>query len=159
MRPETLLELLQPAPADYRAFIASDLRRFACWCARDAGAAEAGAIPYRVVHAAEKAAAGQLPLRLLAAERRSAVDLATAAGTLGVRQRNWTSAVALAAIVTADDDQREAARGAAHYAALAAVLRDGAPAGIVMRIRLAAALRFFIPNPFTRDASMRGNVA
>jgi hypothetical protein len=97
------------------------------WCARNAGAAEAGAIPYRILHAAEKAAAGQLPLRLLAAERHSAFDVATAAGTLGVRQRNWTSAVELAAILTADEDPLDAARGAVHYAALAAVLRDGEP--------------------------------
>jgi hypothetical protein len=159
MRPETLLELLQPAPADYRAFIAADLRRFACWCARDAGAAEAGAIPYRVVHAAEKAAAGQLPLRLLAAERHSASDLAAAADTIGVRHRCWTAAVQLAAIRTADADPLDAAHGAAHYAALAAVLRDGEPAGIVMRVRLAAALRFFIPNPFIRDVGIRGNLA
>jgi hypothetical protein len=153
LRPETLLEMLQPAPADYRAFIASDLRRFACWCARDAGAAEAGAIPYRVLHAAEKAAAGQLPLRLLAAERHSASDLAAAAGTIGVRQRSWPAAVQLAAIVTADHDPLDAARGAAYYAALAAVLRDGEPAGIVVRMRLSSALRFFISNPFTRESS------
>lgn len=159
IRPETLLELLQPAPADYRAFIASDLRRFACWCARDAGAAEAGPIPYRVLHAAEKAAAGQLPLRLLAAERQSASDIATAAFTLGVRQRCWTAAVQLAAIVTADPDALDAASGAVHYAALAAVLRHGEPAGIVRRVRLAAALRFFIANPFTRDASRHSSVA
>jgi len=158
-QPETLLDIVQRGSPAYLAFIAPNLRRFACWCARDAGAAEAGAIPYRVLHAAEKAADGQLPMRLLAAERHSASDIARAAGTIGLRHRHWTAAVQLAAIQTADPDALDAARGAVHYAALAAVLRNGEPAGIVRRIRLAAALRFFVANPFTRDAIGRPSVA
>jgi hypothetical protein len=151
MRPETLLDILGQGSPEYLAFIAPQARRFACWCARDAGAASTGALPHRVLHAAEKNAAGELSPALLAAERRSAAGLATGAGTIGLPRRAPSAALHLAAIRTADDNPFEAARAAAHYAALAVELRDGEAAGILMRLRQASALRFFILNPFIRD--------
>lgn len=153
IRPETLLDILRLGSTEYLAFIAPDLRSFACWCARDAGAASAGAVPHRVLHAAERFAAGMLPAAALAAEKRSAAGLASSAAGIGLRRRNPVAALQLAAVNTATEDPFEAARLAAHFAALAAVLRDGEPAGLVARMRQASALRFFIPNPFTKEAS------
>jgi hypothetical protein len=42
-RAETLQDVLQGGSQEYLALIAADLRRFACWCARDARAASAPA--------------------------------------------------------------------------------------------------------------------
>ena len=148
MRPETLLDILGHGSPEYLAFIAPQVRRFACWCARDAGAASTGALPHRVLHAAEKSAAGELSAALLAAERRSASGLAAGAGSVGLPRRAPAAALQLAAIRAADENPFEAARAAAHYAALAVELREGEAAAIVMRLRQASALRFFIPNPF-----------
>lgn len=150
-RAETLLDLLQGGSPDYLLFIAEDLRRFACWCARDAGAAAAGAVPHRVLHAAEKYANGMLSLSALKAEHASATGLASSAGTIGLKLRKPMAALILAAVRTADVDPFAAARGATYFSALAVVLRDGEAAAIVTRLRQVSALRFFIPNPFIRD--------
>jgi hypothetical protein len=159
MRPETLLQMLRHTSPEFVDYIGPDVRRFACWCARDAGAASAGALPHRVLHAAEKYAAGELPPALLAAERRSAAGLASAAGTIGLSRCQPSAALQLAAIRTADEDPFEAARAAAHLSALAAIWRDGEPAGVVVRIRQASGLRFFIPNPFIPEGSLAYAVA
>jgi len=151
LRAETLLEMLQHGSPEYLASIAPEARRFACWCARDAGAASAGVLPHRVLHSAEKHAAGTLPLALLKAERKSAAGLASSAVTIGLRLRKPLAALILAAVRTADDDPFAAARGAAYFAALATELREGESAALVMRMRQAATLRFFIPNPFIGD--------
>lgn len=152
VRPETLLDLLQRTSPAFLAHIATDIRGFACWCARDAGAASAGGVPHRVLHAAERFAAGTLPPGILAAERRAAAGVAADARDVGLSRRQPSAALQLAAITTAEENPLEAARAASHYAALAAVLREGEPAGLVVRIRQASALRFFIPNPFKPEA-------
>jgi hypothetical protein len=151
MRPETLIDILKRGSPEYLTSIAPDLRQFACWCARDAGAATSGDLPHRVLHAAEKHAQGKLPHGILAAERRAAIGLAAGAGTVGLPRRQPAAALQLAAIRTADEDPFEAARGAAYYSALAEVFREGEAAAVVTRLRQASAFRFFIPNPFIRD--------
>lgn len=150
-RAETLLDVLQDGSPEYLAFIAADLRRFACWCARDAGAASAGVVAHRVLHAAEKYADGMLSASALSAEHASAAGIASSAGTIGLRLRKPLAALILAAVRTADADAIQAARGATYFAALAAVLREGEGAGVVVRLRQVSALRFFIPNPFVDD--------
>jgi hypothetical protein len=147
-RPETLLDILQCGTPEYLERISPDIRRFACWCARDAGATSACVIAHRVLHAAERHASGNLSARLLAAERRSVDKLVAGAHGIGLRLRHPLAAHRLAAIRTADEDPFVAARAAAHYAALAVGLREGDASAIVMCMRQASALRFFIPNPF-----------
>jgi hypothetical protein len=159
MRPETLLQMLRHTSPAFLDYIGPDVRRFACWCARDAGAASTGPLPHRVLHAAEKYAAGELPPALLAAERRSAAGLASAAVTFGLGRCQPSAALQLAAIRTADEDPFEAARAVAHYSALAAIWRDGEQAGVIVRMRQASALRFFIPNPFIPAGSRLHAVA
>jgi hypothetical protein len=151
MRPETLLALLRDSSDGYRAFVAPDLRRFACWCARDAGA-EADVIAHRVVYAAEKAAAGTLTAQSLARERQAASGAAAGAGTIGLPRRIPGAALQFAAFSTAEADPLEAARLAAHYAALSVEWRDGAPAAVAMRMRQTSALRYFVCNPFIAGA-------
>lgn len=151
MRPDSLLQLIRQASPDFVNYAGPDLRRFACWCARDAAAAAAGALAHRILHAAEKYALGLLSPEMLAAERRSVQGLAAGAGTVGLRKGFPTAAIQLAAIRTADEDPFEAAKWASHYAVLAGILRDGESAGVVIRLRLSAALRFFISNPFVRE--------
>ena len=150
-RPETLLKMLWATSPQFVHSIAPDIRRFACWCARDAGAASTGAVPHRVLHAAEKFAAGNLPAAALAAEKRSAAGLEEVADADAARHQP-VAALQLAAIWTAHERAFEAAGAAVHYTVLAALWRDGESAAAALRIRQAAALRFFVPHPLVPEA-------
>lgn len=63
------------------------------------------------------------------------------------------------ATFSAKEDSLEKVAATFHYSALATIWRDGEPAGVVVRMRQAAALRFFIPNPFIPEASRAYAVA
>lgn len=151
MRPNTLLELLRTTSPEYFGTLGPELRQFACWCARDAGAASRSVPVHRVLHTAERYAAGEATAALLAAERRAVSGIASMTMKHGLPRRLPGAAAELAAIRAADEDPFEAALWASHYAALAAVLKDGEHAGVTARLRQASALRFFVPNPFVPE--------
>ena len=146
-RPETLLRMLSRTPPAFMVFIGPDVRRFACWCARDAGAAETGEVSHRVLHTAEKYADGKLPASVLAAEKRAAAELEKAAESVGLSRRQPSAALQLAAIWTGHEHPFTAAEAAAHYTALAALWQDGEHAEAALRMRQASALRYFVTDP------------